>query len=323
MATARIKDAGESWYHIVSRTAFQEFKFDDEAKGMFVEMLRRVAYFSGIEVLDYCVMTNHFHILVHVPEKGEVTEDVLLDRIGALYGAPNAEELRVRWDDMRRRRMHRRVAEEQASFTRRMGDISPFMKCLKQRYSIWFRHHDEGFSGTLWEGRFKSVIVEGGSAALSAVAAYIDLNPVRAKIVDDPGKYRWCGYGAALAGDGLAMRGIARVFNPDATAKVFTGTALALYREILYTKGSGSMGADEVRNVLEENGKVPLPVLLRCKVRHFLRGAFVGSEAFVEGEFLKHRGHFSIGRRKGARPIGRCEEWRGIRLCTARQLRMA
>ena len=52
MATARIKGDGECFYHLVSRTAYQEFKFGDEAKSMFVSMLMRVAFFSGVEVLN-------------------------------------------------------------------------------------------------------------------------------------------------------------------------------------------------------------------------------------------------------------------------------
>lgn len=323
MRKARIKDEGECWYHIVSRTAFQELKFREEDKSMFVAMLRKVAFFSGIEVLNYCVMTNHFHILIHVPKKREITDEELLRRIEVLYGHDNAEDLRQRWEGLRRKKWTKKLAEEQESFTRRMGDISPFMKCLKQRYSVWFRHQNESFDGTLWEGRFKSVIVQGGSAALSAVSAYIDLNPVRASMVKDPKNYKWCGYGAALSGDGSAMRGIARVFDPNATAKDFANHALAPYREILYTKGSDAIAPEEVKQVLKERGKVPLPILLRCRMRHFLSGAFVGSAEFVEDEFQKHRGHFSVGRKKGARPIGRCENWCGIRLCTARKLQMA
>ena len=323
MRKARIKDEGECWYHIVSRTAFQEFKFTDEAKDMFVAMLRRVAYFSGIDVLNHCVMTNHFHVLVHVRRKGEITEEELLRRISALYGADNAEELRTRWEDMRKRKMLKRIEEEQEAFTRRMGDISPFMKCLKQRYSVWFRHNCGMFAGTLWEGRFKSVIVQGDSKALSAVSAYIDLNPVRAGIVDDPKDYRWNGYHAAINGDSVAMRGLAQVFRPDATEKDFAGEHLGQYREILYVKGGDAIDSEKVKEVVRQKGKVPLPLLLRCRVKQFLRGTFVGSAEFVEGEFQKHRGHFSAGRKKGARPIGRCEEWCGIRLCAARQPRDA
>jgi putative transposase len=44
------------------------------------------------------------------------------------------------------------------------------------------------------------VLVEGAGYALTTMAAYIDLNLVRAGIVGDPKDYRWCGYGAAVAG---------------------------------------------------------------------------------------------------------------------------
>ena len=320
MATARIKDEGECCYHLVSRTAFQEFKFGDEAKSMFVKMMKRVAFFSGVEVLDFCVMSNHFHILAHVLPKRELSDAELLERIEALYGWENAEEVRLHWEELRKRKWLHKLAKEQEAYTRRMWDVSIFMKCLKQRFSIWYRNHAGKFNGTLWEGRFRSVIVEDSPAALSAVSAYIDLNPVRAKIVDDPKDYKWNGYGAALSGDGAAMRGIARIFKPDATARDFTSTALPLYREILYVKGSDAIGADTVKEVLKEGGKVPVSLLLRCRVRHFVKGAFFGSAEFVEGEFQKHRSHFSAGRKKGARPIGRCKEWCGMRLCTARKL---
>jgi hypothetical protein len=54
-------------------------------------------------------------------------------------------------------------------------------------------------SGTLWEQRYKSVIVESGIAART-MAAYIDLNPVRAGMVEDPADYRWSSYGEAIGG---------------------------------------------------------------------------------------------------------------------------
>ena len=73
MRMARIKHEGEGWYHVVSRTAFQLFKFEDADRNMFVSMMRRVARFCGVEVLNFCVMSNHFHILLHVPEPVEVT----------------------------------------------------------------------------------------------------------------------------------------------------------------------------------------------------------------------------------------------------------
>ena len=91
-----------------------------------------------------------------------------------------------------------------------MWDVSVFMKLLKQRFTQWF-NQQWGRKGTLWEERFKSVLVEGTGEVLATMAAYIDLNPVRAGIVKDPADYRWCGYDEATAGSRRAQRGLRAV----------------------------------------------------------------------------------------------------------------
>ncbi len=79
-----------------------------------------------------------------------------------------------------------------------MHSLSEYMKTLLHRFTCWFnREHHR--TGTLWEQRFKSVIVESG-VAVRTIAAYIDLNPVRAGMVSDPADYRWSGYGEAVGG---------------------------------------------------------------------------------------------------------------------------
>src|SRR5690606_27693693 len=89
----------------------------------------------------------------------------------------------------------------------RMNDVSEFMKTLKQRYTVWHNHTHRRF-GTLWAERFKSVLVEDDPGTLKMVAAYIDLNPVRAGLVEDPADYRWSGYGEAMGGGDAARAGL-------------------------------------------------------------------------------------------------------------------
>lgn len=68
------------------------------------------------------------------------------------------------------------------------------MHDLGRRYVPYFnRRHDR--TGTLWEGRFRSCIVESASYVL-ACYRYIELNPVRAEMVDHPAGYPWSSYGA-------------------------------------------------------------------------------------------------------------------------------
>ncbi len=129
-----------------------------------------------------------------------------------------------------------------------MHDLSEFMKGLKQRFTQWF-NGSHGRSGTLWEGRFKSVLVEDGYAA-RVMAAYIDLNPVRAGMVARPEDYRWSSYGEAMrpgasAGRAKARAGICRVLEqkedpqmPDLNEVVgWNDGAAEHYRMMLFADG--------------------------------------------------------------------------------------
>jgi hypothetical protein len=199
------------------------------------------------------------------------------------------------------------------AFLARMWNLSQFMKGFKQDFTIWFNGTRER-EGTLWESRFKSVLVEPGQA-LATVAAYIDLNPIRAALVDDPADYQWCGYAEAMAGNPLAINGIGIVASQCGETETTPEAILARYRLALYgdavtveTKQDGSPGKrgfsrEEVVAVIEAGGKVPAAQLIRCKVRHFVDGAVVGSKSFVDSIFQTFREHFGPRRQDGGRPL--------------------
>jgi len=73
----------------------------------------------------------------------------------------------------------------------RFCSLKRFMKELKERFSRWFNKR-HGRRGTLWQERYRSILVEDGEA-LRTISAYLDLNPVRAGLVDDPKDHRRCG----------------------------------------------------------------------------------------------------------------------------------
>ena len=183
-------------YHCVFRTVNKEFIIDRAAKEVLRKQLWQIADFSGVEVIAYCIMSSHFHVLVRVPDKetARVTEQELMRRYRVFYPKPT----RYQEADLMVLEKKRLENDEKAERVRRrlpgrMHDISEFMETRKERFSIWYnRTHDR--EGTLWSERYKSTLVEGIGPALRITAAYIDLNPVRAKVVDDPKEYRWSGY---------------------------------------------------------------------------------------------------------------------------------
>jgi len=332
MRHARVKvEQGTGCYHVVSRVVDRAFKMDDGEKEIFRRMMRKAEAFSGVRVLTYAVMSNHFHVLVEVPERGEVGEAELLRRMTALYGAVYVAGRVSQWAEWRKIGAAYLADEERDRLLSRMGDVSAFVKTLKQRYSMSYNARHKR-SGTLWEERFKSVLVENGESAKAAVAAYIDLNPVRAKLVADPKDYRWSGYGEACGGGTQARAGLAAVHKTCPLEQDGAWRRVsARYRALLYAGGEERRAAygrqvvrkgithAQVDKVLESGGKLPLPDVLRCRVRYFTDGMAIGGKAFVERVFNENRGLFGPKRKDGARKM-RFGEWGGLR--TIRSLRV-
>ncbi|WP_456379394.1 transposase [Thiolapillus sp.] len=72
------------------------------------------------------------------------------------------------------------------------GGLSRLMQSLGRRYVRYFNHQYQR-TGTLWEGRYKSCLVQAEDYLLQ-VYRYIELNPVRAGMLDAPGAYAWSSY---------------------------------------------------------------------------------------------------------------------------------
>jgi hypothetical protein len=225
-----------------------------------------------------------------------------------------------------------------------MHDLSEFMKGFVQRYTQW-HNSARGRKGRLWEDRFKSVIVEDGVAART-IAAYIDLNPVRAGIADDPASYRWSSYGEAVGGgpngDGKKAReGLVRAclshhgagFEAERWAEVSRiyrrAMGLALGRKsgaAVVDKSKEKPGLNTAEALAgKDNGTVlpdlGLAAMLRHRVRYFTDGAVIGSRAFVNEAFAGARERFGPRRKDGARALrGAAAAAKGV-LWSARDLR--
>ena len=70
MRTRRlIDDQGRSYYHCLSRVIEKRYIFDEKDREHFRKVMRRQEAFSGVRVLTWTCLSNHFHILVAVEEK--------------------------------------------------------------------------------------------------------------------------------------------------------------------------------------------------------------------------------------------------------------
>jgi len=317
------------FYHCISRVVDRRFVLGAGEKEHFRMLMRMQEKFTGCRVVSYCLMDNHFHILLEVPPMAEegLSDGDLLKRLGALYSEAFVAEVAREIDEARRIGAEFRIPEIHGRFTYRMHSLAEFMKGLLQRYTRWHnRTHSR--TGRLWEDRFKSVIVEDGVAA-KTMAAYIDLNPVRAGIVKDPAQYRWSSYGEAIGGGAkgngkTARAGLVRALRAHqgcgADASRWANEVSREYRKLLMAGAVektetriGRNGAEETRRTRkgmsaaeaesERAGEISRGRMLRCRVRYFTDGAVIGGKAFVNEAFASARERFGTKRRDGARKM--------------------
>ena len=202
--------------HIISRVAGGEFLFHEEEKEVFMKLIEHFAAGFFIDIHAFAVMGNHFHILATGLELDaeKASKEELLRRYKLLY-KKNADPPEGRYA-----RDGSVIYDEDGGIERlrvRLGSVSRFVQELKQTFTRWYNKKHER-KGTFWSERYRSTLINKGDAQL-ACSAYIDLNPVRAGIVERPEDYRWSSIGL-------------RVRNPRRTNKFLKKISIPV-REIL------------------------------------------------------------------------------------------
>ncbi len=273
---------GVGVYHCISRVVGSEWLLGPMERERLRVAIGTVAEFCGVEVLTYVVLSNHFHVVVRVPEYRWVESEEVLRRYGELYPGPSRYRPES-WEELKQEVLQGTAKglawlEKQR---RQMGDVSHYMKLLKQHFTVWYNHqHDR--HGTLWSERFRSLLIEEG-AGVRKVSGYVDLNAVRADLVDDPKDYRFCGYAEAIADQRKARQGLQTLMQePD------WDRASSLYRVELFGAACAPrekgrvLDINRLLQVMNEGGKLSMDEVHRCRDRYLTDGGVLGSPAFVQ-----------------------------------------
>ncbi|RKF18679.1 transposase [Alginatibacterium sediminis] len=185
------------YYHCISRCVRRAFLCGEdvvsgrsfEHRRQWVEdYLLKLAGIFSIDVCAYAVMSNHTHLVLHVDQQQALSwsMDEVLQRWHSLHkGTLLAQrylnpELRSELDAVQLQA----VSDTAEIYRQRLYDLSWFMRHLNEHIAREANKEDQ-CTGRFWEGRFKSQALL-DEAALAACMAYVDLNPIRAKIADKP-----------------------------------------------------------------------------------------------------------------------------------------
>lgn len=291
MRYPRVAPVGvDTFMHIYNRVAGTagEYPFGPVEKEEFVRRLSALTEFYVIEVLAYQVMGNHFHLLIHVPEALPTPEETVR-RHRARY--PGKRPMDARSLSCRK-------------LIPKLRDISAFMKDLEQPFSRWFnRTRPVRRRGHLWAERFKNTVLEGGLAVWDCWK-YIEMNPVRARLVSDPADYRFCSAGFwSATGHHPFEAAIERRLMSTFRGLLGVESLADLKREL--RKEFARMRATDARQSQEQiraavavaAEKERFTTCVDRRVRYWVDGLVIGSERFVRDTL--------VATRRGSRLAGR------------------
>jgi REP element-mobilizing transposase RayT len=287
----RIMITGEpTAYHIVSKSALDGYPIDDVDKDFFVSQLVKLSRLYFVEVLGFCCMGNHFHLLVRMRPDQDYSDDDVKKRLAAFYGKKS---------DL--------YGDGQLPFFReKLANLSEYVRDVKVRFARFYNKR-HGRRGYFWGDRFKSVIVENGETLINCLA-YIDLNPVRAGLVERPEDYRWNSIGYHVQtnnkDDLLSLDFGLREFGvTDDTER------LRRYRQFLYEtgaidKGKGAVLESKVVDAeRESNYELSRARRFRYRTRYFTDSGIIGTKAFVADTYRIAKVTFQYKRNKIPKPI--------------------
>jgi len=279
-------------YHVMSRTALDGFPLGDVEKDFMLDLIRRYAALYLVKILGFCLMGNHFHILVKVIPEHKFSDEDILKRYADFYG-----DERIYADGL------------VPSLRLKLSNLSEFMREIKVGFARFYnrRHNRRGY---FWGDRFKSVIVENGETLINCLA-YIDLNPLRAGLVERPEQYRWNSLGYHVQTNNQD-----NFLSTDFGLKEFNVKSkkdrIRRYRRYVYEAGSlnrpekGSVKVIEDMILEKERSRafeLSRNDRFRYRTRYFTDSGIIGSKEFVFSNYQRFKHLFYSKHEKKPKPI--------------------
>lgn len=225
--------AYNTYHHLGSRIAHRVYFLREDERNEFVDRMFRVAAFTGVELVGWCIMTNHFHILAYLPRPVELDEEEVLHRYSILKGKDAMHFLAEQFKQWRATPgSEALVGRELVRLKSMMYSIAWFMKIIKQwtteEYNRRYSH-----KGTLWEATYFDRVVDDTLEAKAHALGYVHLNPIRAAASAGYDDYPWSSFTALHSGSVAAIRGMRRVYGDDASVEAMSESHIALMDDLL------------------------------------------------------------------------------------------
>jgi len=288
----RIKATGqEAWYHLYSRAAGRKGEYplaEPSVQQQWILMLRHFAQAFCCQVAAHNLLGNHMHLVVKFELPRKLSAEERMERALRFY--PRSQAYLQLWSEAKWER-----------FEKRIFDVSEFMRSLQSRFALWYNRTHER-KGRFWADRFKSTLLSNGQAILDAVL-YVELNAVRASLVERPEDYPGCSAYLREAKQDDWLMPLSELFPEAAAANQASKSGKpgkpaadlhAIFKELLYHRGAiptkpGQAAISPETLKRESERGFERSGLYRRKLRFFTDGLMLGGENLLREKLAELR----------------------------------
>jgi REP element-mobilizing transposase RayT len=234
-------------------------------------LVQLIEHFSAIyfcEVAAFCILGNHYHLIAKFDALRSVSRKELRARTRLMYPSRAAQAEIDLWSD-----------EKWEHYRQRLFNVSEYMRNIQAAFARWYNFNYQR-RGRFWADRFKSVYLEDKRAVLDCML-YVELNPVRAGLVERPEEWKGSSLGLRELGEDGWLTPLENSIDQP-TAK----EALVEYRERLYYRGNvptkeGQKAISQKVLDLEIARGFATRGLYRKRLGYFVDGLAIGTETFI------------------------------------------
>ncbi len=278
---ARIKvEDQDAWYHLRCRAAGGkgECPLDKPlARSKLTELMRWYTTAYCCEPASFNVMGNHYHLEVKFEKARSLSENELRRRALIMY--PNSQKHLLFW-----------TKADWEKFEKRLFNVSELMRNLNSGFARWYNKQYQR-KGRFWGDRFKSTVLADRQRVQDCML-YIDLNPVRARMVERPEEWECSSVYSRVSGDDKWLTPLKELFEGAKTKN----DDLRNYRARLYYRGS----KPTKKNLKNNEALIPAEILeqeiaagfvtageYRQRCRYFIDGLIIGDKDIIQREVDK------------------------------------
>jgi len=319
MRTARIRDDSQNnYYHLYNRISGMptDYEFGEKEKSKMLEILSHLLLLHDIEMIDFCLMDNHWHMIVETKSINKpLSKEEVYNRYLAYYGEKKVKT--INWKS-------KKVLK---NLTNRIHDMSKFIGVFQQRFTKWFNNSKIETTGTarrgsLWAGRYKSTLLQQGDALILGMN-YVDMNPVRAKICEEPADFPFSSVGLTAQGKNPfftnMIKHIKNWYGEQAQhwneKQVYAKYYSELMRIVAAERGESSEQIFAIADDAKKHPRIKLPITKHTNF--WTNGAVLGTKQFIQRIAEK----IKTDSKSKTKPFGKAENSNGLVFYSYRNVR--